>query len=103
MELIKRIIHKNSVVMLYFSTPSCNVCHALRPKLFNAVKKNFKECEIVSIDISIDAEIAAYFNVFAIPTILIFLDGKEFLKKSRYMSVDEVIQKIKRPYEIMFS
>ncbi|RLD02179.1 MAG: thioredoxin, partial [Chloroflexi bacterium] len=42
-------------------------------------------------------------DVFAIPTVLVFLDGKEFLRKSRHMSVDEVIREIKRPYDIMTS
>lgn len=102
-EDIKKIIEENLAVMLYFSAPTCNVCHALKPKLVDAVLNNFKEFEIVSIDTSIDQEIAANFSVFAIPSVLVFLGGKEFLRKSRHMSVDEVIREIKRPYEIMIS
>ncbi|MBE0515660.1 thioredoxin family protein, partial [Sulfurimonas sp.] len=71
------------------------------PKLFEAIKSNFKEFQIISIDTSIDQEIAAYFSIFAIPTVLVFLESKEFLRKSRHMSVDEVVGEIKRPYEIM--
>ncbi|MDD5401593.1 MAG: thioredoxin family protein [Sulfurimonas sp.] len=102
-EDIKKIIEENLAVMLYFSAPTCNVCHALKPKLVDAISSNFKEFEIVSVDTSIDQEIAANFSVFAIPTVLVFLGGKEFLRKSRHMSVDEVIREIKRPYEIMIS
>lgn len=102
-EDIKKIIEENLAVMLYFSAPTCNVCHALKPKLVDAVLNNFKEFEIVSIDTSIDQEIAANFSIFAIPSVLVFLGGKEFLRKSRHMSVDEVIREIKRPYEIMIS
>ncbi|MDD5373897.1 MAG: thioredoxin family protein [Sulfurimonas sp.] len=100
-EDIKKIIEENLAVMLYFSAPTCNVCHALKPKLVDAVLSNFKEFEIVSIDTSINQEIAANFSVFAIPSVLVFLGGKEFLRKSRHMSVDEVVREIKRPYEIM--
>ena len=32
-----------------------------------------------------------------------YLDGKEFLRKSRHMSVDQVVEEIKRPYDIMTS
>ena len=102
-ENIEQTIKENLAVMLYFSAPTCNVCHALKPKLLTAINENFKVFEIMSIDTSIDQEIAAHFSVFAIPTVLIFLDGKEFLRKSRHMSVDEVIREIKRPYEIMAS
>ena len=102
-ENIQKIIKENIAVMVYFSAPTCNVCHALKPKLLNAIDENFKEFEVVSVDISTCQEVAAHFNVFTIPTVLVFLDGREFLRKSRHMSVDEVIRDIKRPYEIMTS
>jgi len=100
---IETKIKEKMAVMLYFSAPTCNVCHALKPKLLEAIKTNFQTFEIINIDTSIDQEIAAHFSVFAIPTVLVFLDGREFLRKSRYMSVDEVVREIKRPYEIMIS
>ena len=103
LEEIENEIKNNLAVMLYFSAPTCNVCHALKPKLLDAIESNFNDFKIISIDVSIDQEIAAAFSVFAIPTVLIFLDGREFLRKSRHMSVDEVIREIKRPYQIMMS
>lgn len=100
-EDITKIINENLAVMLYFSAPTCNVCHALKPKLLEAIENNFNKFEVVSVDTSINQEIAAYFSIFAIPAVLVFLDGKEFLRKSRHMSIDEVVREIKRPYEIM--
>lgn len=100
---IQNEIENNLAVMLYFSAPTCNVCHALKPKLLNAIETNFSEFKIISVDVSEEQETAAHFSVFAIPTVLIFLDGKEFLRKSRHMSVEEVIREIKRPYDIMTS
>ncbi len=102
-QTINETIENNLAVMLYFSAPTCNVCHALKPKLLEAIDSNFENFEIISVDISETPEIASQFSVFAIPTLLIFLDGKEFLRKSRHMSVDEVIKEIKRPYDIMTS
>jgi len=102
-ENINKTIKENLAVMVYFSAPTCNVCHALKPKLLEALDSNFKEFKVESVDISVEEDIAPHFGVFAIPTILIFLDGKEFLRKSRNMSVDEVMREIKRPYDIMTS
>ncbi|MFA6192300.1 MAG: thioredoxin family protein [Sulfurimonas sp.] len=102
-EEIQNIVKESPAVMLYFSAPTCNVCHALKPKLLEAINENFDKFEVISVDTSTCQEITAQFGVFAIPTILIFLDGREFLRKSRHMSVDEVIREIKRPYEIMMS
>jgi thioredoxin 1 len=100
---IKETIENNKAVMLYFSSPSCNVCHALKPKLIDGINNNFKEFKIENIDISTHQDIAPHFGVFTVPTVLIFLDGKEFLRKSQNMSISEVINEIKRPYEIMTS
>ncbi|MDQ1263527.1 MAG: hypothetical protein QG559_528 [Campylobacterota bacterium] len=102
-EDIQNIIGTNKAVMLYFSAPTCNVCHALKPKLFEAIEENFDKFKIVSIDISQEQDVAIHFGIFTIPTLLVFLESREFLRKSRYMSVDEVIGEIKRPYEIMIS
>ncbi|SFV74649.1 thioredoxin-like [hydrothermal vent metagenome] len=102
-ENIEKTIKENPAVMVYFSAPTCNVCHALKPKLLQALEENFKEFVVESVDISTEEDIAPHFGVFAIPTVLIFLDGREFLRKSRHMSVDEVMHEIKRPYEIMMS
>ena len=102
-ENIENTVKENLAVMVYFSAPTCNVCHALKPKLLEALDANFKEFVVESVDISVEEDIAPHFGVFAIPTIIIFLDGKEFLRKSRHMSVDEVMREIRRPYEIMTS
>jgi len=100
---IKETIREKPAVGLYFSAPTCNVCHALKPKLFEALQTNFSELELISIDISEDQAVAANYNVFAIPTLVVFLDGREFIRKTRHMSVDAVVREIERPYKIMFT
>lgn len=100
---IETTIQNNPAVMLYFSAPTCNVCHALKPKLLEAFAENFDAFEIVSVDISKTPEIASHYSVFAIPTLIVFLDGREFLRKSRHMSVGEVVEAVRRPYEIMMA
>ena len=102
-ENIEQTIKENLAVMVYFSAPTCNVCHALKPKLLQELDKNFSEFKVESVDISVEDDIAPHFGVYAIPTVLIFLDGKEFIRKSRNMSVGEVMNEIRRPYEIMTS
>ncbi len=102
-EAIEQTFQSELAVALYFSAPTCNVCHALKPKLLTAFEANFSQLQVISIDISETPEIASHFSVFAIPTLLVYLDGKEFLRKSRHMSVDQVVEEIKRPYDIMTS
>jgi len=101
LEQINKTIQSNAAVMLYFSAPTCNVCYALKPKLVEAITSEFDTFIIESIDISKTPEIASHFSVFAIPTLLVFFEGREFLRKSRHMSVGEVVDAIRRPYNIM--
>jgi thioredoxin-like negative regulator of GroEL len=101
LETINQTLQSNDAVMLYFSAPSCNVCHALKPKLIEAIFNDFPTFVIESIDISETPEISSHFSVFAIPTVLIFFQGREFLRKSRHMSVGEVVEDIRRPYTLM--
>ena len=90
-------------VVLYFSSPSCNVCHVLRPKLMEALEKEYPKIGRYHADIALTPEIAAEFQIFSAPTIIVFLEGREFIRKGRAMSVDGLLQEIKRPYTLMTS
>jgi len=103
LEEIKNKIETKDGVMLYFWGERCNVCDALKPKIKEAFSKNFPKIEQIFIDAKSNPEIAAHFNVFSIPTTIVFLDGKEFAREGRALSIASLVEKIKRPYEIMFS
>ena len=95
---------KNDLALVvYFSSPSCNVCHVLRPKLMEALEKEYPTVGRYHADIALTPEIAAQFQVFSAPTIIVFFEGKEFIRKGRSMSVDGLLQEIKRPFELMTS
>lgn len=47
-------------------------------------------------------EITAEFGIFSNPTLLVFFDRKEYLRKSKYVSIPEMQQGIERLYEMMF-
>ncbi len=101
LDFIQQQLNNHDAVMLYFSAPGCGVCQVLKPKLTEALVKEYPVFHIESIDISTTPEIASQFSVFAIPTVLVFFEGKEFLRKSRNMSVGEVIESLRRPYTLM--
>ncbi|WP_456382842.1 thioredoxin family protein [Hydrogenimonas sp.] len=103
LETIRSEIEKNPGLLLYFEGERCNVCHALRPKLFEAFEKSFPKIEKVVVDAEKEADIAANFGVFSVPTAIVFLDGKEFARVSRNVSIPALVEKIRRPYEIMLS
>jgi len=47
--------------------------------------------------------VAGQHRVFAAPTILVFFDGRETIRKSRNIGIDELRREIERPYSMIFS
>ena len=101
LQTLQDIIQNEIGVLLYFSTPTCNVCKALKPKISQEFKSNFPKIKQVYIDASLSKDIAAYYHVFSVPTILVFLDSKEFARESRNVSISLLTGKIKRIYNIL--
>ena len=101
LEEIQVSIKKQMGVLLYFSGEQCNVCHALRPKFKALFDKTFPQIKQYYLDAHENVEIATYFQVFSVPTMLVFLDGKEFIREGRSVSLYQIEQKLVRPYEMM--
>ena len=103
LEDIQSIIENKPAVMLYFWGEDCAVCDALKPKIKELLDNNFPKIEQIYIDAKNNTNIAANFNVFAIPTTIIFLDGKEFLREGRNVSIVTLKDKLERVYNLFFN
>jgi len=88
--------------MLYLSRPDCGVCAALIPKIEEMIEA-FPSLEARYIDLDEIPEAAGKFSIFTIPGILVFIQGKETIRKARYVSLDELHGEIKRYSELLNS
>lgn len=92
---IKHFIKENKFVMLYFSSDGCKVCDDILPMLEGLLEKH-------SVVVSGHVEtqnlptVASGFGVFTIPTIILFLEGKEILRQVRYINFLELKEQIQR-------
>lgn len=103
LEEFNQVLEDNDAVLGYFSNETCNVCKVLKPQIYEMIQKNYPKIKSVYIDISEIPEISAQNSVFTIPTIVVYLAGKETFRKSRHIGVDELKNLIERPYGIMFA
>jgi len=101
-EDFNKFISGNKGAVVYFSTPTCNVCKVLKPKIIELLNEKFPLMKFIYVDCDKSKELAAQNNIFAVPTILFFLDGKEILRKSRNVSLAELEFEIARPYSLYF-
>ncbi len=95
-------IKSNIGAVAYFSTPECNVCKVLKPKLKNYLNEKFPELKFAYIDVSVAKELAAQNSIFAVPTILFYFEGREFLRKSRNINFFELDNELTRLYTLIF-
>jgi thioredoxin-like negative regulator of GroEL len=100
-EDIDRMIEEREGVLLYFRGRECNVCHALEPKVERLFEERFPLLERIFLDAHENREISARFGVFSVPTIIVFLGGREFVREGRAVSLHALEQKLSRPYAIM--
>lgn len=98
---LKELIESEPAVAVYFSAPNCGVCHALRPKVEDLFSEKFPSIKFVHIEIDKSPDISGVYSVFSAPTLLVFFEGKEFLRKVRLMGIQELYEKIERPYTMM--
>jgi len=94
---------EDAALVLYFSSPSCSVCQVLRPKVMHALATAYPAMGRYHADLALYPELAAHFQVFSAPTLIVFFQGREFIRKGRAVSVAGLLQEIKRPYELMMS
>ncbi len=103
LEELQNTIKSELAVLVYFSGEHCNVCHALRPKFKELFNQEFPKVKQIFLDAHENPEISAHYQVFSLPTILVFLDGREFVREGRTVSMHKLQEQLSRPYNMMFS
>ena len=101
LEELQTMIREEVGVLVYFSGEHCNVCHALRPKFKELFDAEFPQIKQVYLDAHEHADISANYSVFSVPTMLVFLDGREFIREGRAVSMHKMTEQLRRPYGMM--
>lgn len=102
LEKYNEVIEKEDAVLFYFSHEQCNVCKVLKPKVAEMLTDEFPKAKMYYCDTKKSPELAAQNSIFAVPTILIYFGGRESVRKSRNIGVNELREYIERPYNLIF-
>lgn len=97
-----KVIENESAVLVYFYNNSCAPCVSLRPKVGELVKNKFPLMKFITIDAEKNQSLAAQYNIFASPTLIVFLEGREYRRESKYISIPQLQETIQRPYAMIF-
>lgn len=81
-------LKQEETVILYITTPTCGVCSAIFPNIQRTVS-DFP-FSFLKLDASKQPKASAQHNVFTVPTVLVFHQGREVLRESRFIDVDRI-------------
>lgn len=86
---VKRFTNGNGVNLLLIKAKACGVCDAVLVKLQELLNE-YTGVEASSVFIDEVPQISGEFLVFTAPTILVFFDGKEVLRESRFIRFSNI-------------
>ncbi|MFZ2322843.1 MAG: thioredoxin family protein [Ignavibacteriaceae bacterium] len=93
---------KHQAVCFYLSTPECNVCKVLKPKVIEMIENDFSRISFYYVDLNEAKEISGQLSVFSVPTILVYFEGRETIRVSRNVHLEELRGQINRYYQMIF-
>lgn len=97
-EEIDKLKDENDMLLVYFGSHLCSVCIAMMPKL-EALLKKYPDIKAVKVEVEKMPELSANYNVFAVPVIILFIQGKETIREARIISLIGLEESIRRYYE----
>ncbi|XP_028213323.1 thioredoxin H-type-like isoform X1 [Glycine soja] len=92
-----KLINKNQVV-IYFTASWCGPCKFITP-VFNHMAAEFANADFVKIDVDELSGVAKEFKVEAMPTFVLWKEGKE-VERVVGANKDELQNKIKKHYQL---
>ena len=99
---VEGFVREHPICVLYFTTPECGVCKVLKPKLAQMLAERFPGVGFAQVDCAAAPVLAAEMGVFAVPTLIVFTDGRESLRKSRSFGLEELAGALERPYHLLY-
>lgn len=98
-EEVKKIISNNPMTLLYFYSNECEVCLAQLPKIENILASH-KKIKSIKIDAAKLPMVVSEYSVLTVPTLLFYIDGIEFIREARFISLATLDNKIERLYNL---
>ncbi|TCZ77064.1 thioredoxin [Paenibacillus albiflavus] len=94
-------IHNYPMCVLFIKTEHCGVCDAVLDKT-KALLTKYPEVDFSLVHMQDHPDISSAYLVFTAPTILLFIEGKEVYRASRFVLMTELDTTIQKWHEIIY-
>ncbi|MDN8589210.1 thioredoxin family protein [Paenibacillus sp. 11B] len=98
-EMVDEFLQQNELVFLYVSRPECSVCHALLPKIRELLEA-YPMVYLGHVDANHVEEVASRFLIFTVPTMIMFVEQKEYIRADRFVRFDRLEEQLQQIYRM---
>jgi thioredoxin-like negative regulator of GroEL len=96
------LLSSHPAFLLYFYNDTCGVCKTLWPHVEALLKEEFPEIKLLRVNATESRELAGQLRMLSVPGIVLFMEGQEIFRANGMISMNELHNRIARPYGMMF-
>jgi len=100
---LQNAVANDDALIAYFYSDNCAPCLSLRPKIKDMIARKYPKMKLYFINSEKYPNMTSAYSIFSNPTLLTYFDRKEYLRKSKFVSIPEMEEGIDRLYNMMFS
>ncbi len=96
--------YNEPIMLAYFGTDICSVCHATKPKV-EALMKKFPTVSTYYCPADKIPQLSGQCLIFSVPAVLVFNQGKEIFRSARFidlLKLEAVMKELEDNGEIVF-
>lgn len=90
---VQDFIAQSRLAVLYISAPKCGVCTVMKPKI-NEIINDFDNVASGVVGIDEMPTLASFYHILTAPALLVFADGKEVWRGTRFIDVVDFENKL---------
>ena len=99
-EQIDQWLTSQNLTMVYFSGARCGACTAIKDKL-EQLLGGYRQIACAEIDGEINKALAVQYGVYAVPLLIIFIEGKEVWREGRYLNFSQLQDRLARYQQLL--
>ncbi|MEG0087039.1 MAG: thioredoxin family protein [Niameybacter sp.] len=92
---IQEQIEQNELLILYFTGTACGACEVIKHKVEMILVK-YPEVKGIEVNGEKEPQVAIGYGVYALPLMMLFVQGKESLREGRNLNLSEFEEKVAR-------
>lgn len=101
-ESFEDMLFQEKAIFLFFKNETCAPCKVVQAKAKELIISEFPKIQFVVANAEEHSELTVSLGIFSSPVMILFLDGKEYLREGNFVTVPDLRKKIRHYYQLYF-